>query len=242
MKTRLLLFCTILVICAGIVFAQKYQPAGEEWITKWYSMDLILNTSGSVASAAHDWLDKGTNGKLTDASASTLKGLKALQEIKAVNLPDHGGELKWEVVTIDPNNSFNCSVSHGEVNIENMECYSIIVIGSPSKRETTMHPTHDDYGHIWLNGEKVYDNPAWTTGATIVTTPTDVTLDKGENVLLFRLGEDGGDDYINLHFEATDKDLKILPTMDDKFFEYIKGLAVEPSGKLAETWGDIKQR
>jgi hypothetical protein len=104
-----------------------------------------------------------------------------------------------------------------------------------------MYPTHDDYGHIWLNGDKVYDNPEWTGGATIVTRPTEVNLNKGQNILLFRLGESGGDDYINLHFEATDNDLKILPTMDDKFFEYVS-MPVEPSGKLAKAWGDIKQR
>jgi hypothetical protein len=219
-----------------MVLAQKYQPAGEEWITKWYSMDLVTNTGGHNASAAHDWLDEGTNGKITDASASTPKGLQTLKQIEVVNLPDNnGGELKWQVVTIDPVNSHNCG------NLDNAEWYGIIVIKSPSKRETTMHPTHDDYAHIWINGEKVYDNPEWTTGATIVTHPTKVTLQKGENVLLFRLGESGGDDYINLHFEATDNDLKIVPTMDDKFFEYIS-MPVEPSGKLAKAWGDIKQR
>ena len=241
MKTRLLLLCTILVVCTSIVLAQKYQPAGEEWITKWYSMDLILNTGGHTVSAARDWLDEGTNGKITDESTSTEKGLKTLKGIKSVNLEDNGGELKWQVVTINPVDSHNCSVSHGEVNIENHECYSIIVIKSPTKRETTMHPTHDDYGHIWLNGEKVYDNPTWTGGATTVTHPTEVTLNKGQNILLFRLGESGGDDYINLHFEATDNDLKILPTTDDKFFEYVS-MPVEPADKLAKTWGDIKQR
>jgi hypothetical protein len=104
-----------------------------------------------------------------------------------------------------------------------------------------MHPTHDDYAHIWINGEKVYDNPEWTTGATIVTHPTKVTLDKGQNILLFRCGDSGGDHYINLHFEATDNDLKILPTTDDKFFEYVS-MPVEPAGKLAKTWGNIKKR
>jgi hypothetical protein len=68
-----------------------------------------------------------------------------------------------------------------------------------------------------------------------------VSLNKGENVLLFRLGESGGDDYINLHFESTDEDLKILPTMDDEFFKHIGGVSVDPAGKKAETWGDVKQ-
>ncbi len=242
MKRRLLLICTILAACTSIAFAQKFQPAGEEWITKWYGMDLVTVTGGHTVSAGHDWLKEGTNGKITDASVTTTKGLKALQGTKSVNLKDNGGELKWAVVTIDPNNSRNMSVSHGKVDETNIEWYGIIVITSPTQRSTTMHPAHDDYGHIWLNGEKVYNNPAWTGGVKTVTTPTKVTLNAGENILLFRCGESGGDDYINLHFTATDKDLKIVPTTDDKFFEVIKSLPVEPAGKLATRWGDIKQR
>jgi hypothetical protein len=238
----LILFCLVLVICVGFVFAQDFQPAGEEWITKWYSMGLVTNTGGHTVSATHDWLDEGTDGEITDASVSTAAGLKALQKIETINLPANGGELEWNVVTIVPSNSYNISVSHGKVDESNVEFYGIIVIDAPDARTTTMHPAHDDYAHIWLNGEKVYDNPEWTGGATIVTTPTDVNLVKGENVLLFRCGESGGDDYINLHFEATDDDLKIVPTMDDEFFKYIELLPVEPDGKQAETWGGVKQR
>jgi hypothetical protein len=204
-------------------------------------MDLVTNTGGHDASAAHDWLDEGTDGAITDESSSTAAGLQALQKIGVVNLKDNGGELGWQVLTIVPENSRNVSVSHGEVDLTNVEWYGIIVIGSPDARTTTMHPAHDDYGHIWLNGEKVYDNPTWTGGATTVTMPTDVNLLKGENVLLFRCGESGGDDYINLHFEAADGDLEILPTMDDEFFKYVQSLAVDPAGKQAETWGGIKQ-
>jgi hypothetical protein len=230
----------------GVAFAQDFQPAGEEWITKWWALDgLITNTGGHVGSAATDWLDKGTDGKLTQEKVSTLAGLK-LTEKTIISLPnnssDEDGELGWTVITITPNDSHNTHNALGLLEFDNYEYYAIIVIDSPNARTTTMHPAHDDYGHIWINGEKVYDNPAWTTGATIVTTPTDVSLAKGQNVLLFRLGESGGDDYINLHFEPEDDDLKILPTMDDKFFEHIGSISVDPSGKQAETWGDVKQR
>jgi hypothetical protein len=241
MKKQLLLACTMLVVCTSIAFAQKFQPAGEEWITKWYGMDLVVNTGGFAVSATHDWLKEGTNGKITDASVTTEKGLKALQGIKSVNLKDNGGDLKWGIVTIDTNNGNNMSTSHGKGDETNIEWYGIIVIKSPDKRETTMFPAHDDYAHIWLNGEKVYNNPDWTGAVKTVTRPTKVTLNRGDNILLFRCGESGGSDYINLHFNPTDKDLKIAPTTDDKFFE-VTTLPVEPAGKLATTWGDIKQR
>jgi hypothetical protein len=223
------------------VFAQDFQPAGDEWITKWWALDgLITNTGGHTVSAATDWLDKGTDGKLTDAKASTPAGL-ALTETTKLNLEENnGGEIGWTVITINPNDSHNTHAALGLGEADNYEYYAIIVINAPTARATTIHPAHDDYGHIWLNGEKVYDNPEWTTGATIVTTPTDVSLNKGENVLLFRLGESGGDDYINLHFEATDDDLKILPAMDDEFFKYVGGVSVDPASKKAETWGGVK--
>ncbi|MBM3242181.1 hypothetical protein FJZ31_38425 [Candidatus Poribacteria bacterium] len=245
MKTRLLLFCTILIACTNVIFAQQFQPAGEKWITKWWGLDLVINTGGFDASAKHDWISEGTGGKVTDTSASTLSGLRKLRDIKTVKLPNNGGELKWNIVTINPNDGNNMSTSHGLVDQTNIEWYGIIVIKSPNIRETTMHPAHDDYAHIWLNGTKVYNNPNWTGGVQIVTNPTKVTLNKGENVLLFRCGESGGSDYINLHFEATDNDLKILPTTDGKFFQLIRSLSGEPvesAGKLAKTWGDIKQR
>lgn len=242
MRIKFLLFSTVLIVCAGAVFAQKYQPAGDAWITKWWGMDLVTNTGGFNASAAHDWLSEGTGGKITDASVTTSNGLKILKEIKSVNLKNNGGELKWDIVTINPNDGNNMSTSHGLADQSNIEWYGIIVIKSPNNRKTKIHPAHDDYGHIWLNGEKVYNNPDWTTGATIVTRPTEITLKKGDNILLFRCGESGGSDYVNLHFEATDTDLKILPTTDGKFFQHVTSLPIEPPGKLASTWGDIKRR
>jgi hypothetical protein len=245
MKTRLLLFCTILIVYTSVVFAQNYQPAGNQWIKHWWGMDLIINTGGFDASAKHDWLSEGTGGNITDSGVSTSKGLGKLRDLKTVKLPNNGGELKWNIVTINPNDGNNMSTSHGLADQTNIEWYGIIVIKSPNTRETTIHPAHDDYGHIWLNGDKVYNNPEWTGAVTTVTKPTKVTLKKGDNVLLFRCGESGGSDYINLHFEATDTDLKILPTTDGKFFQLIRSLSGEPvesAGKLAKTWGDIKQR
>ena len=246
MKIRFVLLCMILAICTSTVYAQKFQEAGDSWITKWWGMDLVRNQGGFAASAGRDFIDEGTKSKVTDATASTPEGLKRLFDLKTVNLDkQHGdkknnGELEWKVVTIVPNDGMNMSSSHGEVDLSNIEWYGIIVIASPTDRTTTMHPAHDDHAHIWLNGEKVYDNPTWTGGATTVTRPTKVTLKKGENILLFRCGESGGSDYINLHFEKADNDLKILPTTNDEFEKHIKSLSVEPGGKLTTTWADIK--
>jgi hypothetical protein len=235
------LTCVMFVLAVSFAMAQDWQSAGEEWIAKWWMLSgFITNTGGFNDSATHDWLDEGTNGEITDASASTWAGLMKTEDI-VVSLPNNGGDLTWEVHTIDTTSNNNMSVTYGLADETNVESYAIIVISSPSARTTTMHPAHDDYAHIWLNGDKVYDNPNWTTGAALVTTPTEVNLKKGTNVLLYRCGESGGSDYFNLHFEAADADLKLLPTNDDKFFEIINtGAAVEPDSKFKTKWGEVK--
>jgi hypothetical protein len=230
------------VLAVSFAMAQDWQSAGEDWIAKWWMLSgFITNTGSFEASAEVDWLDQGTGGEITDASVSTWVGLMKTEDI-VVSLPANGGDLTWEVHTIDPESGNNMSVTYGLEDETEVETYAIIVITSPTARTTTIHPAHDDYAHIWINGEKVYDNPLWTTGATLVTMPTEVTLNKGTNVLLYRCGEGGGSDYFNLHFEATDADLQLLPTNDDKFFEIINtGAAVEPDDKLKATWGDVKE-
>lgn len=235
MKIQLVLVCTVLVMLTGALSAQDFQPAGEEWITKWWAMGLVLNNGTHAVSAATDWLAEGTGEAINQESVSTTQGVSKLRDV-AVELPDNGGALEWSVFTIVPENSHNLGA------VDNAEWYGVLVIDAPTQRTTTMHPTHDDYGHIWINGEKVYDNPTWTGGATTVTQPTDVDLNKGQNVLLFRCGESGGDFYINLHFEATDQDLDILPTMDDEFWEHLGAVfPVEPAGKASVVWGDLRR-
>jgi hypothetical protein len=240
------LWICVLTLTVGVAYlatAQQYQPAGDAWIAKWWMLSGLITTTGGFAeSANHDWLDEGSGGALTQESVSTMAGLPKTKTA-VVSLPDNGGDLTWKVLTIDPANGNNMSVVYGLADETNVDTYAIIVIDSPTARTTTMHPAHDDYAHIWINGTKVYDNPNWTGGTQTVTTPTEVDLNKGANVLLYRCGESGGSDYFNLHFEPTDADLKITPTLDDKFFEVIGGgTAVEPGGKLSTTWGNIKRR
>jgi hypothetical protein len=75
---------------------------------------------------------------------------------------------------------------------------------------------------------------------------TEVDLEKGANVVLYRVGESGGSAYINLHFDdETHKVCKIYPDKandQNSFFKEVAGiLPVEPIGKLTTTWADIKR-
>jgi len=240
MKFRLV-FTIFMALALGFItsfaMAQNYQPS-DVWITKWWALDRqIINTGGFDASAAHDWLDEGSGGKITEESVSTLEGFGKTATVK-LSLPDNGGDdIGWKVITIiaEEAEDRNMSKAYGAVDDDNFDIYAMIVIDSPDARTTTMNPAHDDYAQIWVNGEEVYDNSEWTGGALLVTTPTDINLNAGENVLLFRCGESGGGDYFNLYFD--DADLKIIPTLDDEFFDVLT--PVEPSGKIG-TWGGVK--
>ncbi len=239
MKKLAILLTIACITIAPTAFAQNWQPAGDQWIEKWWGLDLILNTGDFNVTGAHDYLDQGTGGELNDVIVSTRYGA-GLTGRMSVDLPDNGGLLGWGVVDINTEDSNNMSTSHGIGPINNFTWQGIILILSPEDRTTTMYPTHDNYAQIWLNGEKVYNNPSWTQGVTNATQPTDIELLEGENFLHFRCGEGDGGDYVNLRFEESDADLKIAPTLDGQFLNVLT--PVEPKGKLTTTWADIKRK
>ena len=113
--------------------------------------------------------------------------------------------------------------------------------------KSVMSPAHDDHAQIWINGEKWYNNSLWTGAALQVDYNIEIQLEKGGNVLVYRCGEAGGDAYMNLHFDDKTHDtVDIYPDKanDQKSFfsEAAGALAVDPVGKLATTWAEIKQK
>ena len=217
----------------------------ETWITKWYGPDgNYENNGGFAVSALIDFMDEGTGGKITDASLSTLEGLLLTQTTDVVWGDDHGGTRAWTVFEIDPADGDN--MNRGGP-VDNIDTYAVIVIDAPSDMTSVMSPAHDDHAHIWINGEKWYNNSAWTGAAQQVDYNVEVELQKGANVLVYRCGESGGSAYFNLHFDdATHDAVTIYPkdaTDKQSFFDEITPLTpVEPKGKLTTTWADIRRK
>ncbi len=237
-KFTIFITLACVVMITPMALAQDWQPAGDNWIAKWWGLDLVTETGGFNTSAGIDYLAEGSGGLISNASVSTRDGAgKTANAI--VNLPDNGGSLAWSIVDINVADQTNMSTSHGIPDESDITWHGIIVVISPDARTTAIHPAHDDYAQIWLNGEQVYDNSAWTGGVQVVTTPTEVQLKKGENFLHYKCGESGGADYVNLHFEPTDTDLLIAPTMNNLFLDVLT--PVEPQGKLATQWADLKR-
>ncbi len=228
-------------------------PAGElnenhaghkNWITKWYGPDgNFENNGGFGATARRDLIEEGTDGKLTQLTLSTPEGLKLTQTLDMEWPGGHGGTRGWEIFEFDPANSHHMDRDGPG---DNIDTYAICVIDAPADREAVMSPAHDDHAQIWINGEKWYNNSAWTGGAETVDFNVQVQLQKGANVVLYRCGESGGDAYMNLHFDDDTHDaVDIYPNKANdqrSFFNEIQGvLAVDPVGKLTTTWGDIKR-
>ena len=250
------LACVVMIVPMGL--AQNWQPAAEQiripdpthpegsrvvwvgaWIGKWWGLDLVSDTGGFAVSATIDYLAEGSGGLISNASVSTRGGAgKTASAI--VSLPDNGGSLAWSIVDINTEDQLNMSTSHGLADGGDITWHGIIVVISPDDRTTVMHPAHDDYAQIWINGEQVYDNSAWTGGVREVTTPTEIQFKKGENFLHYKCGESGGADYVNLRFTGDDRDLLIAPTKDNLFLDVLT--PVEPQGKLAVRWADLKRQ
>ena len=238
-KFTIFITLACVVMITPMALAQSWQPAGDNWIAKWWGLDLVRNTGGFNTSAGIDYLNEGSGGAISNASVSTRDG--AIRTSSAIiYLEEHGGPLGWSIVDLNVEDQLNMSTSHGLADGRDITWHGIILVVSPDDRTTTMHPSHDDYAQIWINGEQVYDNSAWTGGVQRVTDPTEVQFKKGENFLHFKCGESGGADYVNLKFEATDSDLLIAPTTDNRFLDVFT--PVEPQGKLTTQWADLKRK
>ena len=223
---------------------RENQSDNKNWITKWYGPDgNYENNGGFQASAPKDFIEEGSSGKLTQPKLSTVEGLRLTQTVDMKWKGGNGGPRQWTVFELDPADASN--MNRGGP-IDNIDTYGMLVIHAPAARKAIMSPAHDDHAQIWINGEKWYNNSRWTGGAQTILHTVEVDLKQGGNVLLYRVGESGGDAYINLHFDDdTHKKCKIYPdkSKDQKsFFNEVAGsLDVDPVGKLTTTWADIKR-
>ncbi len=218
--------------------------AEKTWISKWYGPDgNYENNNGFAASAPKDLIDEATNGKLDQVKLSTAAGLKLTQTVDINWKKANGGPREWTVFELNPADG-NHMNRGGPA--DNIDTYGIVVVKAPKAMKAVMSPAHDDYAQIWINGEKWYNNSAWTGAALQVDYNIEVQLQKGGNVVLYRCGESGGSAYMNLHFDdETHKVCDIYPdkSNDQKsFFSEVSGaLSVDPADKLTTTWADIKR-
>ena len=218
------------------------------WITKWYMPGRYMNNGGFATSGPIDVVKDASGGALTQESLSTVDGLMKTQTTKLDFGADNGGSDDWTVKEIDPTDGNNMSTIYDGADDSDFDTWAIIVIESPKDHVAVMSPAHDDFAQIWVNGDKYWNDSAWTGGATKVNYDVPINLNEGANVLLYRCGESGGSDYFNLHLDDTTMSaVSIFPkdsTDKDSFFKEISSIvtAVDSKHKLPVVWGEVKAR
>ena len=216
------------------------------WITKWYMPGRYMNNGGFAVSGPIDVVKDASGGALTQESLSTVDGLMKTQTTKLDFGADNGGSEEWTVKEIDPADGNNMSTIYDAGDDSNFDTWAIVVIESPKDHVAVMSPAHDDFAQIWVNGDKYWNDSAWTGGATKVNYDVPINLNEGANVLLYRCGESGGSDYFNLHLDDTTMSaVSIFPkdsTDKDSFFKEISSIvtAVDSKSKLPVFWGAVK--
>jgi hypothetical protein len=214
---------SVLVITSGAL-------AVGPWIMEWYSLDPVKDTGTHAEGIAEDWL-LDIYGK-PEAEFSKWGRIPGPD----VKVTYSGAEMSWEVANLeDVNDDRNLSngIYEGEWgDMSNYVFYGIVVVTSPSDQDTVMHVAQDDQLKVWIDGELVATDTSWTGGAA-VTRPHDVHLKRGDNVMLVKVSEEGGGDYLAVRFDA--EDLEFSANLTE-----FPGLAVSPAGILSSTWGGVK--
>lgn len=205
--------------------------AVSDWVMEFYSFDPVPDTGTHPEGIAEDWLALIYNGK-PEAEFSKFGRVPGPDVVVQYK----GKDMKWFIGNLgDVNDDRNLSNGiYGGANgdMENYVYYGIIAVTSPSAQDTVMHVAQDDQLKVWMDGELVATDTSWTGGAT-TTRPHDISLKRGMNIMLFKVSEEGGGDYLNVRFDAEDlewtADLTSIP-----------GLSVSPEGNMSTTWGAIK--
>jgi len=146
-------------------------------------------------------------------------------------------DLQWRVASLKDTKDSN-NLSYGIYNkkwgdMSNYVFYGMAGVTSPKAQETVLNLAQDDDAKVWIGGKLVITSTGWTGGAE-TTRPFKVSLVKGMNLMMVKVSEGGGGDYLNARFDATDL------TFTPKNGQFDWATSVSPSGKLSATWGNIK--
>jgi hypothetical protein len=216
------------------------------------------NFTGSVSSNGRNWTDVGTtvlnmrdpvlvglavtshsSGNITTGEASELTidgkepdfGDMISEDIGTVKGKTY--ELSWQVANLgnvnDDRNLSNGIYQRQYGDMSNYVFYGIIDIISPKSQSTVLHLAQDDDAKVWINGDLVVTSNGWTGGAT-ETRPFDIDLRSGHNIMMVKVSEGGGGDYLNVRFDAEDLE----------FSTSFAGMGVSAEGKSPTAWGNIK--
>ena len=186
---------------------------------------------GGQNSTDIDSLDEESNGKVTEEMVAK-NGAREGDEV---------GDYEWTPGELPANGDINvCVVNIKMTNnggFDDVTSYALLILESKQNQSNvTMGASSDDSLKVWLNGEEVHKK---ATNRGRGGTPAningyqdrfEVDLKKGANLLLVKVSERGGGwgQYVGI-------DADVEHHIDFDGFQ-----PVEPAGKLATQWAEIK--
>jgi hypothetical protein len=210
---------------AGVAFTQG------DWIMEWYALDPVRNTGTHANGFAVDWLNQ-----IFGEEEAWFSELRNIPDKDMVGERD-GEELSWFVGNIkntdDDRNLSNGIYEGAGGDMSNYVFYGMVVIKASEDIKTVAHIAQDDELKVWINGDLVATDTSWTGGAT-TTRPHDIEFKKGNNLMLIKVSEEGGGDYLNVRFDDTTLEF------DADVHKYKSWYIVSPAGHLSSTWGAVK--
>ena len=142
---------------------------------------------GGAASINIDSLAVASNGAVTEADVAA----------NGANEGDSVGNFVWTLGEISATGSDNINECLNRIgltagNVDNHSSYALFTFESDTARNNvTMRVGSDDAVKVWLNGKVVYTYP-WDRGASDFQDTFQVDLRHGENLLMVKVGERGG--------------------------------------------------
>ena len=227
MKSRFM----ILAVCAiAFLLTVQFATAIDKIEGPWMWMITESPAGGGGAAVTDDdGIKDATKGKLTEEDVAK-EGIT--DKVLKVKFAENYEWTEGEIAAVGGNNINDTllKIKLGPGGDINDHCsYAVInATSKATKKGVEARVGSDDSVKVWFNGKEVHKNPV-NRGAGDFQDTFEVDLKKGDNVLMVKVCERGGGWSM---FVGIDADLEY----NLKF----KGLPVEPTGKLAAKWAEVK--
>ncbi len=222
----------ILAVCAiaflvTVQFATAIDKIEGPWM--WMITESPVGGGGAAVTDV-DGIKDATKGKLTEKTVAEQGITDKILKVKFAE------NYKWTEGEIAPAGGNNINDTLTKIKLGpggdvNDHCsYAVInAVSKTTKKGVTARVGSDDSVKVWFGGKEVHKNPV-NRGAGDFQDTFEVDLKKGDNVLMVKVCERGGGWSMFMGIDANlDYNLKF------------KGLPVEPAGKLATQWAEVKR-
>ena len=221
----------LLAVCAiGFLLTAQFATALDKIEGPWMWMITESPAGGGGAAVTDDdGIKDATKGKLTEEDVAK-EGIT--DKVLKVKFAENYKWTEGEIAAVGGNNINDTllKIKLGPGGDINDHCsYAVInAVSKVTKKGVEARVGSDDSVKVWMNGDEVHKN-AVNRGANDFQDTFDVDLKKGDNVFMVKVCERGGGWSM---FAGIDASLEY----NLKF----KGFPVEPAGKLATKWSEVK--